>query len=55
MFKRLLTRLRILRGGRADNEVDEELRFHLQQQVEANVAAGMSVDEARRQALLVFG
>src|SRR5271154_5106870 len=33
----------------------EELRHHLEKQVEANLAAGMSPDEARRQAALQFG
>ena len=32
---------------RADAELDEELRFHLDAEVARNVAAGMSPDEAR--------
>jgi hypothetical protein len=35
--------------------VDEELRFHIEKQTEANVAAGMAPDEAHRQAMIVFG
>ncbi len=35
--------------------VDEELQFHLDQQTEKYVRAGMSPDEARRQAMLRFG
>jgi predicted permease len=38
--------------GRA---LDEEMQFHLEKQIEANRAAGMSSDEARRQALIAFG
>ncbi len=38
-----------------DGELDEELRFHVEKQIEANIAAGMSADEARRQALSLFG
>src|SRR5260370_37750074 len=41
--------------GRSRREVDEELEFHLGQQVEANVAAGMTPSEARRQAVIAFG
>jgi predicted permease len=35
--------------------LDEELRFHVEQQTEINIAAGMSPEEARRQALIAFG
>ena len=41
--------------GRSHREVDEELEFHLERQVEANVAAGMTPVEARRQAAIAFG
>ena len=41
--------------GRGRSDVDEELRFHLAQQTEANIAAGMTEDEARRQAMIAFG
>ena len=37
------------------HEIDEELQFHLKQQAEANVAAGMTPQEARRQAAISFG
>jgi len=40
---------------KSDRQLDEEMKFHLEKQVEANVAAGMSADEARRQALIAFG
>ena len=55
MLKRFLTHLRFLVARRAHDEVDEELRFHLDQQIGANIAAGMSPNEARRQALISFG
>lgn len=38
-----------------ENEMNEEMRFHIEQQAAANVAAGMTSEEARRQALLRFG
>ncbi len=44
-------------GRRAtlDNEIDAELRSHIELRIEENVAAGMSREEARRDALLRFG
>jgi len=36
-------------------EIDEELQFHLDSRIQDNIAAGMSVDEAHRDALLRFG
>jgi predicted permease len=36
-------------------ELEDELRFHLEQQIDANVRRGMSSAEARRKALLDFG
>jgi putative ABC transport system permease protein len=35
--------------------VDDEIRFHVEQQTEKNLRAGMAPDEARRQALIRFG
>ena len=35
--------------------LDEEMRFHIDQQVEKNLRAGMSAAEARRQAMVRFG
>jgi len=49
------TRVRFLVARRTYREVDEELEFHLERQVEANVAAGMTPQEARRQAAIAFG
>ncbi|HEX8118343.1 MAG TPA: ABC transporter permease, partial [Pyrinomonadaceae bacterium] len=36
-------------------ELDEELRFHIEKEIEQNVARGMSPAEARRAALVEFG
>jgi predicted permease len=55
MLIELLTRLRFLLSRRTHREVDEELAFHLEQQIEANIAAGMTRQEARRQAAIAFG
>jgi putative ABC transport system permease protein len=40
---------------RAEQEMDEELRFHLEKQIEQNIAQGMSAEEARYAALRTFG
>lgn len=45
-------RLRSLtRKARVEQELDREMRFHLDQQTEENIAAGMTPDHARRAAL----
>src|SRR5687768_14716488 len=49
-------RLRWLgRRWEIEHRLDDEIRFHVEQQVEKNQRAGMSPDEARRQALIRFG
>ncbi len=35
--------------------LDDELRFHLEKEIEANIARGMTPEEARRRALIAFG
>ncbi len=52
----VLRRLRSL-GRRTELEdgLDDEIRFHVEQQTEKNRRAGMTPDEARRQALIRFG
>src|SRR5690348_13836645 len=45
----------LFRRNAADGELDSELRFHVERQTAANLAAGMSPDEARRRAMLEFG
>jgi predicted permease len=53
---RLIHRLRSLfLRSRAERELDEELRFHLERQIEANLEAGMGHEEARTAALRSFG
>jgi predicted permease len=46
---------RLLQKSRSDQQLDKELRFHLDQQILDYVAAGMSTDEARRRAQQEFG
>ncbi len=57
---RLLTRfLATVRGvfqpGALDDDVADELRFHVDRQIQANLTAGMSRDEATRAAHLTVG
>ena len=48
--------LRSLAGrGSAKREIDEELRFHVEQRTAENIAAGMSAEEAAREARKRFG
>ena len=54
MLKELLTRLRFFFSSRPSGELDEELRFHAEQSTQANMAAGMTLQEARRQALITL-
>jgi putative ABC transport system permease protein len=55
MLREWLTRLRFLVVRKTHREVDEELQFHLEQQTQANLAAGMPPHEAHRQAVIAFG
>jgi putative ABC transport system permease protein len=45
----------LFRRSRVENGLDEEIRFHLEQQTAKNIGAGMSPAQARRAALLRFG
>jgi predicted permease len=45
----------LFRRSRADEELDRELRAHLEYQVEENMARGMSAADARRAAVSTFG
>src|SRR5215831_7435599 len=45
----------LLRRGRVDEELDLELRDHIERETKANIARGMSPKEARRAALVSFG
>jgi predicted permease len=55
-FDGLWRRLRALgRRRELEDRLDDEIRFHVEQQTEKNRRAGMAPDEARRQALIRFG
>src|SRR3954471_18544732 len=55
MLGEWLARLRFFFAGGSRAEVDEKIQFHMERQVAANLAAGMSPEEARRQAAIRFG
>jgi putative ABC transport system permease protein len=56
LLQDLLFRLRsLMRHPAAENELDDELRFHLERQAEKYVKSGMSEAEAVRRARLEFG
>ena len=55
MLREWLSRFRFFFSGKSRREVDDEIRFHLERQIEANLAAGMPVSEAKRQAAITFG
>src|SRR6202790_2816948 len=55
-FRTLIPRLAALfRRQRLEDDLDEELRSHLEMGVEANLSKGMSAEAARREALRSFG
>ena len=45
----------LVRRGELESGLDEEIRFHIDGQTQKNLQAGMSPEEARRQALIKFG
>jgi predicted permease len=51
---RFLVRQTFLKRTR-QSELDEELRFYVEQSTAAKIAAGITAEEARRQALIEFG
>src|SRR5262245_51264964 len=56
MLSKLKTRLRaILRKSEMERELDEELRYHIEQQTEQNIRLGMSPEQARNAARKAFG
>jgi predicted permease len=56
MFSDLLIRLRALfRRDTVESELDEELRFHVDHQIEKLVRGGVSLAEATRRARLIIG
>ncbi len=58
-----MTRVRIFRRlfglsherAKFESEMDEELRFHVESQIEDGIKAGLSPEEARRRVLMAFG
>ena len=53
---KMLNRLRAVLGRRQpDSDLRDELAFHLEHEVQKNIASGMPPEEARRQALIAFG
>jgi putative ABC transport system permease protein len=56
MLSDVLLRLRsVVRRKRVEAELDDELRFHFEQQVEKNIRLGLTREEAVRQARFAFG
>ncbi|HLW76449.1 MAG TPA: permease prefix domain 1-containing protein, partial [Bryobacteraceae bacterium] len=56
MLSDIFFRLRSLfRRNTVEAELDDELRFHFEQQVEKCIRSGMTREEARRQARLIVG
>jgi putative ABC transport system permease protein len=45
----------LLRRGQVEQELDEELRYHLERQIEENLGKGMTDREARNAALRAMG
>jgi putative ABC transport system permease protein len=45
----------MFRRDTVERGLDEEIRFHIDQQTEKNIRAGMTPDEARRRAFIRFG
>src|SRR5215469_8548760 len=55
-IRRFFLRLQTLfRRGRSAQRLDDEVQFHLEQQVAENIAAGMNPQEARYAAMRTFG
>ncbi|MBO0800419.1 MAG: ABC transporter permease [Blastocatellia bacterium] len=56
MLSRLRTSIRaLLLRSQAERELDEELRYHIEEQTDQNIRLGMSPEEARSAALKAFG
>ena len=56
MFSDLLFRLRaLLRRKTVETELDIELRFHFDHQIDKLVQSAVTPEEARRRARLIFG
>jgi putative ABC transport system permease protein len=55
MMTEFLTRLRFLFSRKNQIDLDDELRFHVEETTNAHIAAGMTPEEARRRAMAEFG
>jgi hypothetical protein len=56
MLTDIIFRLRsLLRRKTVETELDDELRFHLEQQLEKDVRSGLTREEAVQRARLLFG
>ncbi len=55
MLREAFTRLGFFFTGKSRRTVDEEIQFHIDREIEANLAAGLPPAEARRRALVSFG
>src|SRR5712691_2226725 len=56
MLRKLRSYVRaLLHKDKVEHDMDRELRFHLEMEIEENVRSGMSLTEARREALVRFG
>jgi predicted permease len=55
MLNKYLARLRYFFSRRDRDELDEELRYHLDHSIQLYIGAGMSPQEAHRQAMIDFG
>jgi len=55
MLREFWSRIRYFVTGKKRADVDEELAFHMEREIEANLAAGMPAAEARRRAAIAFG
>jgi predicted permease len=55
-MREIWSRLRLWAGRETmEREMDEEMRFHIEQATGKNIRAGMAPEEARRTALVAFG
>lgn len=55
MLKEWWSRLRFLMSPKPNREIDDEVQFHIERQVQEYIAAGMTPQEARRKAVVAFG
>ena len=55
MLKEWLMRLRFLIFPKPNQEIDDELQFHIERQTQEYIVAGMMPQEARRKSVIAFG